>query len=143
MAVRSCVDQRAIGPAPHRVDRVDHRSFAVELGEVDLDAELLRDGPQPAVDVVESSGPVQVGLADAEQVEVRAVENGDPHLRLSPSSQAVNCSRSPSGASEASSEVGEPGAVAPAVPGVPSEKNCSNEYAPDFLAFRGAGSRNT
>src|SRR5687767_10532675 len=143
MAVRPGVDERAVGLAPHAVNRIDHRAFAVMLGEIELDAELRRHGPEVCFDVGERLTAVQMGLANSEKVEIRAVDNGDSHFRLSPSSQAVNCSRSPSGACDSSpSDASGEGSDA-ALVGVPSEKNWSNEYAPDLRGFFGAGSRNT
>src|SRR5687768_12368116 len=40
VAVGASIDEHAAGAATHGMDGVDHRPFPVELGEVDLDAEL-------------------------------------------------------------------------------------------------------
>ena len=97
VAVRAGVDERAVGPPAQRVNRVDELALAVVLRALELDAELRAPRRQARRSMSASVVvPVECGLARAEQVEVRAVEDGDPHFCLSPSSQAVNCSMSSS-----------------------------------------------
>ena len=80
--------------AAQRVNRVDQLALAVVLRELELDAELRRDGAQRSLDVGERRVSVQRRLARAEQIQVRAVEDGDPHVFFSPLSQALNCAMS-------------------------------------------------
>ena len=104
---RCRVDQRSVGPLPEvgrharcrvpaaeRVDGVDQVALVVELGEGQGDADLAGHFVQPGLDLVQRRRAIQLGLAGAQQVQVRAVEDGDPHFGFSPCSHELNCSRS-------------------------------------------------
>ena len=92
--VRTRVDHDAIDCAAQRVNRVDQLALAVVLRELQLDAELLRDGSQRSLDVGERLAAVQRRLARAKQIQIRAVEDGDLHVFFSPLSQLLNCAMS-------------------------------------------------
>src|SRR5262249_20904224 len=59
------------------VDAVDQRALVIRLEEHDLDVQLDRTMADPGVDVLEGVATVDLGLARAEQVQVRAVEDED------------------------------------------------------------------
>ena len=92
--VRAGVDHDAVDLAAQCVDRVDELALAVVLRELQLRAELRRDSAQRALDVGERLAAVQRRLASAEQIQIRAVEDGDLHVFFSPLSQLLNCAMS-------------------------------------------------
>src|SRR5712672_901650 len=96
VAVCAGVHQRAIGATTQRVNRFDDFPFSVVLRERELDSKLPGDLQEPRLDVGESLGPVKLRLARAEQIEVRAIDDGDSHSPVSPSSQARNFATSSS-----------------------------------------------
>src|SRR5512143_3252570 len=98
----------------------------IALSEMQIDPELTPHLTQSIFDLRESGGSVDVRLAGAEQVQVGAVQNGDLHFFLSPSSHAVNHSMSPvrssdSAVAESDTDASPPGAA----------KNASNVTALD------------
>src|SRR5438552_11867510 len=96
VAVRARIHQRAVRATPQSVHRLDDLSFSIMLRERELDAKLFRDVQETRLDVAKSFGPVEIRLARAEQIEVWAIDYGDSHSPVSPSSQARNFATSSS-----------------------------------------------
>src|SRR5450759_2126976 len=126
VAVRSRVHERAVGAPAQGVNRLDDLPFPIVLRERELHAELLRDLQEARLDVGESFGPVKSRLTRAEQIEVGAIDDGDSHSPVSPSSQARNFATSSSDSGVCGSRVftrgvgiGGVGAVALDVPDAP------------------------
>ncbi len=71
------VDDDTGGRGAGGLDGVDEVALVVGLHEADLVAQFGGLGPQGGFDVGEGSAPVDFGFADAEQVEVGAVNHGD------------------------------------------------------------------
>src|SRR6266566_6018618 len=90
VAVRSRIHQRPVRTTPQSVHCVDDLSFSIMLRERELNAKLFGDVQETRLDVAKSFGPVEIRLARAEQIEVGAIDYGDPHSPVSPSSQARN-----------------------------------------------------
>src|SRR6266542_303266 len=88
MRVRPGVDERGVDFSAERVNRIDKLSFAVVLLKGERHTELTRDVLEILLDVGERFLPVEVGLANPEQIEVRAIQDGDFHSLVSPSSHA-------------------------------------------------------
>src|SRR5262249_40895056 len=117
------VDHHAVDLTAERLNRVDQLPFTVVLGELQLDPDLLRHRAQRAFDVVERLASVQRRLTGPEQIQIRAVDDGDLHDFVSALSHALNCSMScgspgVSGALDSESSARSP------------EKNSSNEKSP-------------
>src|SRR5690349_21562151 len=70
---------------------LDQFAFAVALHELERDGEIARHVVKAALDIVERLSTVHGGLTNAEQIEVRTVDDRDPHDFFKPSSQALNC----------------------------------------------------
>src|SRR3982751_5001571 len=70
---------------------LDQLALAVTLHELDRDPKLAGNVVEAALDVAQCLGAVDRRLANAEQIEVRTVDDGEPHDFFSPSSQALNC----------------------------------------------------
>lgn len=96
MAVGSRVHERAVGPTAKCLNRINDLAFSVVLRERELDTEFLRDLQEPRLDVGESFGSVETRLTRAKQIEVGAIDYGDSHSPVSPSSQARNLATSSS-----------------------------------------------
>jgi len=60
------------------VQAVDERALVVRLEEHDLEPEIERLAADVCVDLVHSLAPIELGLARAEQIQVRALEDEDP-----------------------------------------------------------------
>src|SRR5258705_7376774 len=73
---------------------LDEASLDIVLCAGDLDAELAPGVDEVRLDVAQGHRPVESGLAESEQVEVRSVQDGDPHFGLSPCNHELNCSMS-------------------------------------------------
>ena len=90
---RGGVDQDPMGPVGTLLDPIDERPLVVglEAGEFHRGArESGGLGGQAAVDLLERGAPVDLRLAAAEEVQVRAVEHEDAdRLRHRPSSPAT------------------------------------------------------
>ena len=89
------VHQRAGHHAAAVVDRLDHASLLVELREEERHPEFGPHLLEMGFDLGQRGRAVDLGLPDAEQIEIRAVEDRDPH-DVSPFSQPWNWSRSSS-----------------------------------------------
>ena len=87
--------------------------------------------PSDCLDVGERGAAVTLRLANAEQVEIRTVEDGDPHRCFNPCSQELNCSMSSALRSAGSPAAGFSGDALPPPevrsPSAFCEKNWSNE----------------
>ena len=94
MRVRAGVDHDAVDLAAQAVNLVDDLPFAVVLREAELRADLAADRAQRSLDVRKRLAPVQCGLARAEEIQIRAVDDGDLHVFLRPLSQLLNCAMS-------------------------------------------------
>src|SRR5689334_8966146 len=136
VAVRSSVHDSAVDTSAEPMNVLDELSFAVSLRELERCTKLTGDCVQAPFDVLQRLRTVDGWLADAEQIEVRTVYDGDPHVFFSPSSHALNCWMSsawPPPASEAGwLSLADTSCCACC------EKNWSNEK-PDWLAFPAAG----
>jgi hypothetical protein len=71
------VDDDPGGFGPRRVDPVDDLVLGVRLVEADLEPDLGPEPPAVGLDVGERLAPVDLGLALAEQVQVRSVQDID------------------------------------------------------------------
>src|SRR5439155_14872629 len=80
--VRASVHERAVDATAHGVYQLDQLAFAVALRELDLDAQLTRHLSQSPLDVLECFVAVELRLARTEQIEIRAIQDGDSHRRL-------------------------------------------------------------
>ena len=69
------IDDRDVEVAP--VQPIDERALVVRLEEVDVEPELRGPRRDPGVDLVERFVAVDLGLARADEVEVRALEDED------------------------------------------------------------------
>src|SRR5439155_21030399 len=69
------VDDRGIEIAP--VQSIDQGAFVVRLEEVDLEPELAGSSRDFGMDVIERVAAVDLRLARAEEVQVRALEDED------------------------------------------------------------------
>ena len=72
------IDEDAVGPGSGLLDAVDQRPLVIRLEELDLGAPLLGRRGEISVDLLQAGGAVDLGLAGAEQVEVRTVQDQDP-----------------------------------------------------------------
>src|SRR5690242_19379075 len=79
------------------MNTIDELTLTVVLGKLEVHTELAGHGAKPSFDVGERLRTVQSRLSNPKQVEVWSVEDGDPHVFLSPSSHALNCWISSSG----------------------------------------------
>src|SRR2546421_10463150 len=66
-------------------------AFAVALNELERRAELTRDVLQATLHITQSIRSVDGWLAYAEEIEVRTVDDREPHVFFNPSSHALNC----------------------------------------------------
>ena len=96
VTVSAGVHENALRATAESMNGLDYLSLSIVLRERELDTELLGDGQEPRLDVVESLGPIETRLTRAEQVEVGTVDDGDSHSPVSPSSQARNFATSSS-----------------------------------------------
>jgi hypothetical protein len=136
MTVRTRVHERAIRSAAQRVDRIDDFPFPVVLRKRELDAELLCDLQETRLDVGESFGPIKSRLTRAEEIEVGAIDDGDSHSPVSPSSQARNFATSSSDSCACGTRgftrgvgIGGVGGEVLAVPAAPLKAPASREAA--------------
>ena len=67
-----------VGAGSGRMQRIDQRSFAVRLHVVDRRTGGLGPAHEPAHDVIERRVAVDLGFTDAQEVEVRSVQNQNP-----------------------------------------------------------------
>ena len=108
---------------------LDDFAFSIELRELHLCPELGADVTQVLLDLRKCRGTVELGLAHSQEIQVRAVDDGDLHESASPSSHSLNRRMSSSdswasdddcgaaGAGGAAAEVGaEAGSGAPSAP---------------------------
>ena len=63
------------------LEAVHDRTLRIRLHRDELDADLLRQAAEMGVDLIEGGGAVDLRLAPAEQVEIRAVDDEDPQAR--------------------------------------------------------------
>jgi hypothetical protein len=89
------VDDDADGLLTGLVDPVDDLVFAVRLVEADLEVELLAQRPAGILDIGQRLRAVDVRLALAEQVQVRAVEDIDEAGQGSSLARAIAASFRP------------------------------------------------
>src|SRR5258705_1813096 len=127
---------------------LDEASLDIVLCAGDLDDELAPDVDEVRLDVAEGHRPVESGLAESEQVEVRSVQDGDPHFGLSPCNHELNCSMSSALRSAGSLAVGSLAggglaAGARSAPPLSGEKNWSKEKLCEARGGRGGESRKT
>src|SRR4029079_497258 len=139
VGVRPGVDDHAVDLAAPPVQRVDHFAFAIVLRELHLCSQLGRHRGKRTLDVVQRLAAVQCRLASAEEIQVRAIEDGDPHVFFSPLSHALNCAISSLGRCVPSPELSGLSAFAAS-----PAKNWSSEKAPAApLPFAGVAERKT
>ena len=94
-----CVSPPALTIATSKsrcVQPVDERALVVRLEEVDLEPELGGADRDPVVDLVQRLAAVDLGLARAEQVEVRALEDEDARHARASAAAAGRPARTPS-----------------------------------------------
>jgi len=91
MAVGPSVHHRTLDAAAQRMNVLHQLPFAVPLNELERSTELARDVMQPTFDFSQSFRSIDRRLAHAEQVEIRTIDDRDPHDFFKPSSQALNC----------------------------------------------------
>src|SRR6185437_7596733 len=128
VSVGAGVDHDAVDPPAQSVNGVDELSLAVVLREFEHGSDAGSDRAQRTLDVVQRFMAIQLWFARPEQVQIRAIQDGDPHVFfLSPSSQALNCAMS-SVESDAGAGAGAaPPGFADAAGFDSSAKNCENE----------------
>src|SRR5205085_4753458 len=85
------VHDRAVAAAAESMNVFDELPLAVALHELERGAELTRYTLKPSLDVVQCFRSVDRWLTYPEQIEVRTVDDGDPHVFFNPSSHALNC----------------------------------------------------
>ena len=76
------------------MDSVDQLAFAVVLRETYLGADFTRDGTQRLLDVGKRLPAIQLGFTRAKKIQVRAIDDGNPHVFFNPLSHALNCAMS-------------------------------------------------
>ena len=69
--------EQVVGPLAGVMEGIDQRALVVRLDVTQLRASLGGDGGELGDDVVERVGAVDLGLARAEEVQVRSVEHED------------------------------------------------------------------
>ena len=70
---------------------LDELSFSVALRELERRAQLPGNVVKPALDIIQRLRAIHGRLTHPEQIEVRTVDDRDPHVFFSPSSHALNC----------------------------------------------------
>ena len=88
------VDYDSVNISAQTVNRVDQVSFTVVLRERQVGPDFARRAAQSPLDVGECLSPIELGLAAAEEVQVRAIDDGNPHVFFNPLSHALNCATS-------------------------------------------------
>src|SRR5467141_224541 len=96
VTVSSRVHERAVGTSAQGVNHLYDLPFPIALRERELDAEFLGDLQETRLDVGKRFSPIESGFTCPEQIEVGAIDDGDFHSPLSPSSQARNFATSSS-----------------------------------------------
>src|SRR5437773_2397182 len=95
MRVRARIDDYTINALRHFMNFVDKGSFAITLETFDVDAESAGFLPNLIVQVGQRAAAVNLGFALAQQIQVRTMQDRNPHFfRLC--SQDLNISRSSS-----------------------------------------------
>ena len=76
---RGGVDDRPVGSPTQSLDRFDQLALVIGLRPAALDAEGARPLARGGLDLSQRGAPVQVRLALPQQIQVRAVQDGDVH----------------------------------------------------------------
>lgn len=84
---RARVDDDRVGPLAVLLDRIDEDALVVALQDPGFDSEVLRFQADHLVDLFQRFLPVEIGLAESGQIEVRPIEDEDlefsvRHVRL-------------------------------------------------------------
>src|SRR5690349_748605 len=88
------VDDDAVDVSPERVDRVNQLALTVMLRELNFSARFAGHRPQRSLHVRQGLTTVQFWLTGAEEVQVRAIDDRNPHVFFNPLSHALNCAMS-------------------------------------------------
>ena len=73
------VDDRPVGPAAEPLDRFDQLTLVIGLRPAAFDAERARPVAGRRFDLAQRGAPVHVRLTLPQQIQVRAVQDGDVH----------------------------------------------------------------
>jgi len=88
------VDDDAVDFAAQRVYDIDQLAFSAVLRKPYLSTELARNRRQRSLDVRERLPAVKLRFTRAEEIQVRAIDDRDPHVFFNPLSHALNCAMS-------------------------------------------------
>jgi hypothetical protein len=77
MRVSAWIDHDRIGPTARELDQRDELAFEVRLRRAQLDSACLRETLELVLDLRERRRTVDLRRANAEEVQVRAVQHGD------------------------------------------------------------------
>jgi hypothetical protein len=91
VTVCACIYNGTIGTTTQPVNDLDELPLSISLRELERRSDLSGDNAQSPFDIVQGVGAVYRGLANAEEIEIWSVEDGDPHVFFNPSSHALNC----------------------------------------------------
>ena len=91
MTVGPSIHHGTLDASAQRMNVLHELPLAVSLNELERCAKLARDVVKSPFDVGECLGSINGRLAYAEEIEVRTIDDRDPHVFFNPSSQALNC----------------------------------------------------
>jgi hypothetical protein len=72
------IDQDAVGVADGLLDPIDELALMVRLDGLDFDTEVLGHRREIGIDIGQGLGPIDLGLAFSEQIQIGTVDDQDP-----------------------------------------------------------------